>query len=48
MTTHIERLKASAEQKVGRQMHTPKDFDYLRDLRALCDAHGIALMVDEV
>ena len=31
MTTHIERLKASAEQKVGRQMHTPKDFDYLRD-----------------
>lgn len=31
MTTHIERLKASAGQKVGRQMHTPKDFDYLRD-----------------
>ena len=31
MTTHIERLKASAKQKVGRQMHTPKDFDYLRD-----------------
>ena len=31
MTTHIERLKASAEQKVGRQMHTPKDFDYLRE-----------------
>ncbi len=26
----------------------PADLDYLRDLRALCDAHGIALMVDEV
>ena len=31
MTTHIERLKISAEQKVGRQMHTPKDFEYLRE-----------------
>ena len=26
----------------------PADQQYLRDLRALCDAHGIALMVDEV
>ncbi|MBP5799888.1 MAG: hypothetical protein J6W43_08260 [Prevotella sp.] len=31
MTTYIERLRVSAEQKVGRQMHTPKDFDYLRE-----------------
>ena len=26
----------------------PADLDYVRDLRALCDEHGIALMVDEV
>ena len=26
----------------------PADLDYVRDLRALCDEHGIAMMVDEV
>ena len=31
MTEHIERLRDAAEQKVGRRMHTPKDFDFLRD-----------------
>ena len=31
MTEHIERLREAAEKKVGRRMHTPKDFDLLRD-----------------